>query len=58
MNQKMRLQLKVDILVGKEKGMVTRFDVFELADSMGYTGKLTNKMADNMIVKACREYGY
>jgi hypothetical protein len=58
MNQKERLFIKVCILVSREKGMITRNDVFELADGMGYTGTISNKTADNMISRACAEYGY
>jgi uncharacterized protein (DUF2344 family) len=57
MNPKMnRLQLKVSMLVGKQKGAVEVMSVYELADDLGI--EVTKRQANNMINKAKKEYGY
>lgn len=53
---KVRLQTKVDLLVGREKGMITVDDVFELADELGH--EITKREAEKMIRKGCDAYGY
>ena len=56
--EKKRLQQKIDLWTNREKRRLSKGEVYEILDEIGYNGEITKSAIDRMTKKAAKDAGY